>query len=102
MRIRKGDIVKIISGNDSGKQGKILVVFPKDGRVVVEGLNIKKKHIRPKQQGKKGELVRIPAPFPASRVMFLCSKCGKPTRIGYKINDLGIKSRICRKCGGDI
>ncbi len=98
MKIRKGDQVKIISGNDKGKQGKVLVVFPEREKIVVEGLNIKKKHVRPKQQGKKGELVRIPAPFAASRVMIVCSKCGKAARVGHTLNS-GRKVRVCKKCG---
>lgn len=102
MKIKKGDTVKIIFGNDKGKQGKVLAVFPEEGKIVVEGVNIKKKHVRPKQQGKKGELVRIPAPFQVSRVMIVCSQCGKPTRVGYKINDPSQKARVCKKCGGEI
>lgn len=102
MKLKKGDQVKIISGNDQGKTGKILVAFPEEGKIVVEGVNIKKKHVRPRERGKKGELVRIPAAFPASRVMLICPQCGKPTRIGFKINDSGQKARICRKCGGEI
>ncbi|MBI2640768.1 MAG: 50S ribosomal protein L24 [Candidatus Sungbacteria bacterium] len=102
MKIRKGDQVKIISGNDKGKQGKVLAVFSSKGKIVVEGLNIRKKHVRPKQQGKKGELVKIPAPLPVSRAMLVCPKCGKPTRVGSKINDPGRKARVCKKCGGEI
>ena len=101
-KIKKGDSVKIISGNDQGKQGKVLAVFPQDRKIVVEGVNMKKKHVRPKQQGKKGELVRMPAPFPSSRAMLVCGKCGKPTRAGHKINDSGTKSRVCKKCGGEV
>lgn len=101
MKIKKGDQVKIISGNDKGKQGKVLVVLPEEHRIVVEGINVKKKHVRPKQQGKKGELVRIPAPFPASRVQLVCSKCGKMTRAGYSSNSGG-KIRVCKKCGQEI
>ncbi len=102
MKIKKGDIVKIVSGNDRGKQGKVLAVFPKESKVVVDGLNMKKKHVRPRSQGKKGELIRLPAPLHVSRIMLLCSKCSKPTRVGYKINDLGIKSRVCLRCKGEI
>lgn len=100
MRIRKGDQVKIISGNDRGKHGKVLVVLPEEERIVVEGINIKKKHVRPRQQGKKGELVRIPAPIHISRVMIICAKCGKPTRT--KLSPSKGKVRICRKCGSEI
>lgn len=101
MKIHKGDIVKIIFGNDKGKQGKVLAVFPVKKRIVVEGINVKKKHVRPKQQGKKGELVRIPASFSVARAMLVCGKCGKSTRTAYKIEE-GAKRRICKKCSSEI
>ena len=101
MKVRKGDTVKIISGNDRGKQGKILAVFPKDARIVVGGVNIKKKHVRPRKAGQKGELVQMPAPFPASRSMLVCVKCAKAARAGQKIVE-GRKIRVCKKCGGEI
>lgn len=102
MKIRKGDNIKIVSGNDKGKQGKVLAVLTHEERIVVDGLNIKKKHVRPRQQGKKGELVKIPAPFAVSRAMIVCSKCGKPTRIGFKIGATGAKARVCKKCGAEL
>ena len=101
MKIRKGDQVKIISGNDKGKQGKILSVFPDSGKIAVEGINMKKKHVRPRRQGQKGELVRIPAPFPAAHAMLVCGKCGKPARLGRLVNPSGEKVRICKKCGAE-
>ena len=101
MKIRKGDIVKIISGNDKGKQGKVLSVFPHERKIVVEKLNMKKKHVRPRKQGQKGEMVRMPASFSASRVMLVCSKCSQPTRVGHKFNDSSQKLRGCKKCGGE-
>lgn len=102
MKFKKGDQVKIVSGNDKGKQGKILSVLREENRIVVDGLNMKKKHMRPRQQGKKGEVILIPAAFMASRAMIVCQKCGKAARIGYKINDAGVKSRVCKKCGGEL
>lgn len=99
MKIKKGDTVKIISGNDKGKRGKVLSVFPEKGRLVVEGVNVKKKHVRPKKEGQKGELVRMPAPFPVSRAEFVCTNCSQSTRISYKIDEAGQKIRICKKCG---
>ena len=101
-KVHKGDIVKIISGNDKGKQGKVLSVFSKERKIVVEGLNIKKKHVRPKRQNQKGELVRVPAPFPVSRSMLLCARCAVPVRVGYKFTDSGKKIRVCKKCGSDF
>ncbi len=102
MRIRKGDLVKITSGNDKGKQGKVLSVLPKQKKIVVEGVNIKKKHVRPKREGQKGELVRMPAPFSVSRVMFFCVRCSRPVRVGYQFNDTKQKLRVCKKCGSEI
>lgn len=102
MNIHKGDLVKVIAGNDKGKQGKVLSVFSKEGRIVVEGLNIKKKHVRPKRQGQKGELVRMPAPFAMSKSMLLCAHCSRPVRSGYKMDENGKKIRVCKKCGGNI
>ncbi|TSC76361.1 MAG: large subunit ribosomal protein L24 [Parcubacteria group bacterium Gr01-1014_33] len=101
MKIRKGDTIKIISGNDKGKQAKVLAVFPKEGRIVAEGIYIKKKHVRPKRQGQKGELVRIPGLFPVSRAMIVCPKCGKPARIGFQKNGTQ-KIRVCKKCGREL
>jgi large subunit ribosomal protein L24 len=101
MNLRKGDTVKIISGNDKGRTGKILAVFPKEGRIAAEGVNIKKKHVRPRKAGQKGELVQIPAPFSVSRAMLICPRCGKAVRVGSK-NIEGRKIRACKKCGGEI
>lgn len=102
MKFKKGDSIKMIAGNDRGKQGTILSVLPHEGTIIVEGVNMKKKHVRPRQQGKKGELVRIPAPFPSSRAMIVCARCGKPARIGIKKNESGQKARVCRKCGSEL
>lgn len=102
MKIHKGDNVKIISGNDKGKSGKVLSVLPNRSSVVVEGLNMKKKHVRPRTQGQKGELVRIPAALQMSRVMVVCGACSKPTRVGYAADGSGKKQRICKKCGAGI
>lgn len=101
MKIRKGDTVLIISGKDRGRRGKVLDVFPKEGRVVVEGMNIKKRHVRPKKSGEKGQIAETPTHFSASNVKLICSQCGKPTRVGYKITK-GKKYRICKKCGQEI
>ena len=101
MKIKKGDQVLIISGKDRGRKGKILDVFPKDGRVVVEAVNIKKRHVKPKKSGEKGQIVEMPAPIHISNVKLICSKCGKATRIGYKIIDKK-KFRTCKKCGQEI
>lgn len=102
MKIKKGDTVKIISGNDKGKQGKVIAVIPVEGRIVVEGLNMKKKHVRPRQQNKKGELVNIPGAFHVSRAMIVCSKCSKVVRVKHAVNDEGRKMRVCGACGSEL
>jgi len=101
MKIRKGDQVKIISGKDKGKSGKVIKAMPGNRMVVVEGLNLVKKHIRPRRAGEKGQAVEVPRPLHASKTMIVCSKCGKPTRIGYITKD-GKKYRLCKKCGNEI
>ena len=89
MKIKKGDNVLIISGKDKGKTAKVLKSFPKERKILVDGVNLKKKHVKPKKQGEKGQVIKIPAPFDVSDVKFICPKCSKATRLGYKIiNDL--------------
>ncbi|MBI2122165.1 MAG: 50S ribosomal protein L24 [Candidatus Sungbacteria bacterium] len=102
MKIKKGDTVKITSGNDKGKTGKVIRAFGNAGKIVVEGVNIRKKHVRPKRQGQKGEIVRIPAPFLVSRAMLLCPKCGKLIRPGMILHEDSVKVRICKKCSAEI
>ena len=102
MRIKKGDNIIVISGKDRGKQGKVIKVLPGDNKVIVENINLKKKHQRPKTAGKKGEKIEVPRSFSASSVMIVCKNCGKPTRIGLKIL-AGKKIRICKKkCKSEI
>lgn len=101
MKIKKGDNVMVISGKDRGKSGKVLGVFPKTNSVVVEGVNIRKKHSRSKRQGQKGQIIQKPAPINASNVMLICSACNKPRRAGYKIFE-NKKTRVCKKCGSEI
>ena len=100
--IKKGDNVIIISGRDRGKSGKVIRVFPKENKILVENMNLKKKHIRPKKQGQKGQTVNTATPFDISNIMILCPNCGKRTRIGKKILEDKSKIRICKKCGGAI
>jgi large subunit ribosomal protein L24 len=101
MKIRREDQVLIMSGKDRGKKGKVLEVFPKEGRIVVEGVNLRKKHQRPKKSGEKGQIVTLPGPISVSNVKLICSKCGKPTRIGFKSLNKN-KVRICKKCNQEI
>jgi len=109
MNIKKGDNVIVISGKDKGKQGKVVRVFPArdsiGGKIIVENINLKKKHQKPKSAGKKGETISVSRPVFLSTVKLICKNCGKPTRTGSKImNDpsatrAGKKVRICKKCG---
>lgn len=98
MKIRKGDTVKILYGKDSGRQGTVLAVDNKKERVVVEGLNMYKKHIKGDGRTQVSEIVNITKSVPISKVMLVCPKCSKPTRIGYKIEG-DDKMRVCKKCG---
>ena len=101
MKIKKGDTVLIISGKDRGKKGAVSQVFPKTAKVMVEGVNLKKKHRKPKKSGEKGQVINLPAALPVSNTELVCPKCGKPTRVGYKVVDKK-KYRICKKCGGEV
>jgi large subunit ribosomal protein L24 len=101
MKVKKGDSVLIISGKDKGKTGKIIKAFPKAQKILVEGINLKKKHVRPRRDGEKGQVVEIPAVLDVSNAKVVCSKCGKATRVGYTVEN-GNKKRICKKCKQEI
>jgi len=98
MKIHKGDTIKIITGKDKGKTGKILKVLLKKNSILIEGLNLYKKHVHSKRQGEKGEMVLVPRPIDVSNVMLVCSNCGQAVKIGYRF-DAERKLRICKKCG---
>jgi len=98
MNIKKGDSVKVLSGKEKGKTGKVLEVFPKDSRLSVEGLNIRVRFSRPKKQGEKGQRLELPAAMNISKVMLVCPHCGKPTRVAHEITANGIL-RKCKQCG---
>lgn len=105
MKIKKGDNILVISGKDRGRTAKVLRAFPKVGQVLVEGVNLKSKHVRPKKQGEKGQVVKIPLPLDASNIKIICPKCGKAARLGYKITDSSTgkkKFRVCKKCKSEI
>ena len=101
MKLKKGDNVKVLSGKDRGKTGKVLAVFYDDAKILVEGVNLFKKHRRPKKQGEKGEVVTVPRPLHMGKVALVCGSCGKATRIGMRIEGEK-KSRYCKKCGSII
>ncbi|MBX4200534.1 50S ribosomal protein L24 [Candidatus Parcubacteria bacterium] len=101
MKLKKGDNVLIISGKDKGRTAKILKSLVKEKMILVEGINMKRKHVKPKKEGEKGQVVPVPAPMQISNVKLVCPKCGKATRVGYKIEN-GKKNRICKKCQSQI
>ena len=101
MFVRKDDKVVVLSGRDKGKEGKVLSVSPKDDKVIVEGVNVASKHMKPRRQGEQGGIIKVETPIYASKVMVVCPKCGKPTRVAHKIAD-GKKSRVCKKCGAEL
>ncbi|HDR7979851.1 TPA: 50S ribosomal protein L24 [Bacillus cereus] len=98
MHVKKGDKVQVITGKDKGKQGVILVALPKQNRVIVEGVNIVKKHSKPSQLNPQGGIITKEAPIHVSNVMILDPKTGEPTRVGFKVED-GKKVRIAKKSG---
>ncbi len=108
MKIKKGDTIKVLIGKDKGKTSQVERVFPRDGRVLIAGVNEFKRHVKSRAQnpatrsgGQKSEIVTITKPLPASNVAIICPKCKKPTRIGFKF-EKGKKIRICRKCSKSI
>jgi len=99
MRIKKGDNVLVIAGKDKGKKGKVSQVLADDNKIVVENVNKMIRHIKPKREGEKGQRIEFFAPLNASNAMVICSKCNKPTRLGYKLTQGDEKKqRICKKC----
>jgi large subunit ribosomal protein L24 len=101
MKIRKSDLVLVTSGDDRMKKGKVIKVLPGEGKVLVEGVNIIKKHVRPKKSGEKGQVVQIAKPIFASNVKLICPKCNVASRIGCSTEGEK-KTRICKKCGQEI
>lgn len=97
MKIKRDDKVLIITGKDRGRRGKVLRSFPRERRILVEGINLRKKHIRPRREGERGEIVEIPAPLHVSNVKLICPKCNQATRVGYKLEGRR-KFRVCKKC----
>ena len=100
VKLRKNDVVKVISGREKGKTGRILRIDREKMRAVVEGLNMVKKAVKQRKQNEKGGITSIEAPLSVSKLMIVCKKCG-PTRIGYKV-DGETKKRVCRTCGGEL
>lgn len=101
MKLHKGDLVKIVTGKDNGKTGKIERVFTKENKVLVEGVNQFKRHVKARQQGQTSEIVTITKPLSLASVALICPKCKEQTRVGYAINK-DTKQRISKKCGAEI
>jgi large subunit ribosomal protein L24 len=108
LKIRKGDTVEVLTGKDVGRRGKVLEVLPSEGRVVVEQINIAKRHSKPRPvkgtrgaQMSPGGVLDIAAPMRVDNVALVCPSCNRHTRVGYRVDDAG-KVRVCRRCGKDI
>jgi len=98
MNIRKNDTVLVIAGKDKGKKGKVRFAYPTEEQLVVDGINFIKKHVRAKKQVRQAGIIEREAPIHVSNVMLLCSKCNRPTRIGFHFLEDGRKVRVCRSC----
>lgn len=101
MKIKKNDTVKMLTGKDRGKTGKVIKVDTKSGKITIEGLNVYKKHVRPRKQGEKGEIVQVTRPVNISNVGLICPGCNKTIRVGYRFQNKN-KVRYCRKCGQNL
>ena len=101
MNIKKDDKVVVLSGKDKGKEGKILTADPKAAKVIVEGVNVATKHQKARKQGEEGGIIKVETPIYANKVMVVCPKCGKPTRVAHKL-DAGKSVRVCKKCGANL
>lgn len=101
MKIKKGDQVKIIAGKDRGKTATVTAAFPKENKITVEGVNLYRKRVKPRQAGQKGEMVVVARPFSASNAMIVCPNCKTPSRIGHRA-EANQKIRYCKKCRASV
>ena len=101
MRIKKGDTVQVLSGNDKGKTGEVLQIIPKDNKVVVKGVNVRKKHVKARKQGEESGIIPVECVINSSKINVVCPKCGKATKVGYN-TEKGEKIRVCKKCGAKL
>ena len=104
VHVKTGDTVIVINGKDRGAKGKVLQVAPSEGKVIVEGVNIVTKHVKPRQMGEQGGLVKAESALYADKVQLVCPKCGRATRVGHaaKADGAKDKKRICKKCGAEF
>lgn len=101
MKIKKGDTVQILSGNDKGKTGEVLETIPTTGRIIVKGINMRKKHIKPKKQGEEGGIISVECSIHSSKANVVCPKCNKGVKVAVK-KENDKKIRVCKKCGATI
>ena len=101
MKIRKGDRVRVLTGKDRGKEGEVSRALPAERKVIVDGVNVAKKHQKPTRATMQGGIIDKDMPIPVANVAIICSSCG-PTRVGYRVEPDGTKVRVCKKCGGDL
>ena len=101
MKIKKGDNVQVLSGNDKGKTGEVLEVIPKLDKIIVKGVNMRKKHVKARKQGEESGIIAVECSIPSSKVNVVCPKCGKATKVGYSI-EKEQKIRVCKKCGAKL
>ena len=99
MKIKKNDTVLVIAGKEKGKKGKVRFAYPKDKRIIVEGVNFIKRHTRAKGQVRQAGIIERESTIPVADVMLICARCSKPTRVGYRILEDGRKVRYCHVCG---
>jgi large subunit ribosomal protein L24 len=102
LKIKKGDRVRVLTGKDRGKDGNVTRVLPAAGKIIVDGVNVAKKHQRATKATMQGGIIDKDMPLPVANVAVLCPSCGKPTRVGYQIDGVGTKVRVCKKCGGEM
>ena len=102
MNVRKNDKVVVLSGKDKGKQGEVLRAMPAEGKVVVQGVSVATKHQKARKQGEESSIIKVETPIYACKVMVVCPKCSKPTRVAHKVGADGKKVRVCKHCGAEI
>jgi len=100
--LKKNDLVSVRVGKDRGKKGKILEVMPKKDQALVEGVNFVKRHTRQRRQDQKGGILTMERPLSLSKLQYICNRCGRPVRLGVKVATDGSKTRICRRCKGEV
>jgi large subunit ribosomal protein L24 len=102
LKIKKGDRVQVLTGKDRGKTGQVTRAIPESGKLIVDGINVAKKHQKATKATMQGGIIDKDMPIPVANVAVVCPTCSKPTRVGYKIDGDGTKVRVCKKCGGEM